>query len=486
MRISVLIIFLFISFCFKAQTIEQLKQELALLLKDADLKNASIGFYAEDLSNNMVLGELNPDQSLVPASITKLITTATSLELFDGNHRFTTNLYYNGKIDSTSKILHGNIVIKGGGDPALGSHRFEKHYGNFMNKWANEIKALGIDSINGKVIADASYFNEQMIPSTWIWGDLGNYYGAGPSGLSIHENMCMVEFGSGKNKGDSTVISCIKPFVPDLEIENLVKSGDTQKDESIFYGGPYQYNKMVKGNIPLNKKDFVVKSSIPDPAFLTSFELTMELKSIGIKITETNSTSRLEKNKSSYNAEYLISSLPSPPLTELIQQINYHSINLYAEHLLNHIGVKKFNSGDVESGTAAELEFWKSKGIDVDGMFLNDGSGLSRFNGFTSKQLVKILAYMKQSKNFELFYQSLPVAGKSGTVKSVGLGSVLEGNARIKSGYMTRARSYAGYIKTKSNKTVGFAFIVNNFNCSPQVMKKKMEKLMIKLAELNY
>lgn len=293
MRISVLIIFLFISFCFKAQTIEQLKQELALLLKDADLKNASIGFYAEDLSNNMVLGELNPDQSLVPASITKLITTATSLELFDGNHRFTTNLYYNGKIDSTSKILHGNIVIKGGGDPALGSHRFEKHYGNFMNKWANEIKALGIDSINGKVIADASYFNEQMIPSTWIWGDLGNYYGAGPSGLSIHENMCMVEFGSGKNKGDSTVISCIKPFVPDLEIENLVKSGDTQKDESIFYGGPYQYNKMVKGNIPLNKKDFVVKSSIPDPAFLTSFELTMELKSIGIKITETNSTSRL-------------------------------------------------------------------------------------------------------------------------------------------------------------------------------------------------
>ena len=93
---------------------------------------------------------------------------------------------------------------------------------------------------------------------------------------------------------------------------------------------------------------------------------------------------------------------------------------------------------------------------------------------------------MKQSKNFELFYQSLPIAGKSGTVKSVGLGSVLEGNARIKSGYMTRARSYAGYIKTKSNKTVGFAFIVNNFNCSPQVMKKKMEKLMIKLAELNY
>jgi D-alanyl-D-alanine carboxypeptidase/D-alanyl-D-alanine-endopeptidase (penicillin-binding protein 4) len=485
MRISVLIIFLSISCFLEAQTIEQLKQELTIFLKDADLKNASIGFYAEDLTNNQVLGEINPDQSLVPASITKLITTATSLELFDANHRFTTSLYYNGSIDLKNKILHGNIVIKGGGDPALGSHRYEKVYGNFMNKWANEIKALGIDSINGKVIADASYFNEQMIPSTWIWGDLGNYYGAGPSGLSIHENMCMVEFVSGKNKGDSTVISCVKPFVPDLEIENLVKSGDTHKDESNFYGGPYQYNKMVKGNIPLNKKDFVVKSSIPDPAFLASYELTTELKNIGIKTADSNSTSRLEKDNSSYVSEHLISSIQSPQITELIQQVNYHSINLYAEHLLNHIGVKKMNSGDVESGTAAELEFWKSKGIDVSGMYLNDGSGLSRFNGFTSKQLVKILSYMKQSKNYESFYQSLPIAGKSGTVRSVGIGSTLEGNARIKSGYMTRVRSYAGYLKTKSNRTVGFVIMVNNFNCSAQVMKNKMEKLMVKLAEIN-
>ena len=472
--------------CFlEAQTIEHLKQELTIFLKDADLKNASIGFYAEDLTNNQVLGEINPDQSLVPASITKLITTATSLELFDPNHRFTTSLHYNGNIDSKTKILHGNIVIKGGGDPALGSHRYEKLYGNFMNKWANEIKALGIDSINGKVIADASYFNEQMIPSTWIWGDLGNYYGAGPSGLSIHENMCMVQFVSGKNKGDSTVISCVKPFVPDLEIENLVKSGDTFKDESNFYGGPYQYNKMVKGTIPLNKKDFVVKSSIPDPAFLASYELTTELNNIGIKIADSSSTSRLEKDNSSYVSEHLISSIQSPQITELIQQVNYHSINLYAEHLLNHIGVKKFNSGDVESGAAAELEFWKSKGIDVNGMYLNDGSGLSRFNGFTSKQLVKILLHMKQSKNSELFYQSLPIAGKSGTVRSVGVGSALEGNARIKSGYMTRVRSYAGYLKTKSNRTVGFVIMVNNFNCSAQVMKNKMEKLMVKLAEIN-
>lgn len=97
-----------------------------------------------------------------------------------------------------------------------------------------KIKELGIDSINGKVIADASCFSVQNTPSTWVWGDLGNYYGASPSGLSIYENMCKVEFVSGSEKGDSTIVSCVNPYIPDFEINNSVISANTTKDESYF------------------------------------------------------------------------------------------------------------------------------------------------------------------------------------------------------------------------------------------------------------
>lgn len=476
--------FLFSAISLSSQTTTALKAELNNLLLDADLKNASISFSAVDLTTKQVVAELNPNQSLVPASITKLITTATALEILGANFQFTTSLYYNGTIDTLTKTLNGNIVIKGGGDPAFGSNRYEKHYGAFMNKWALAIKALGIDSIHGKVIGDASYFNEQMIPSTWIWGDLGNYYGAGPSGLSIYENTCTIEFISGNNNGDSTFISCIKPFVPDLEIENLVKSTTTQKDESYFFGGPYQNNKMVKGGIPLNKKDFAVKSSLPDPAFLASFELSNELINQGIKVSNPNSTSRMEKNALSYKSKTLIDAIKSPRLIDLIKLTNHYSINLYAEHFMNQIGVAKYKSGDTESSTQATQEFWKQKGIDVSGMYLNDGSGLSRFNSFSSKQLVAILIFMKQSKNYEMFYASLPIAGKSGTISSIGIGTAAEGKIHAKSGYMTRARSYGGYCTTRSNKEIAFTLMVNNYNCSPQVMKKKMEKIMIKLAEI--
>ncbi|MGE0560525.1 MAG: D-alanyl-D-alanine carboxypeptidase/D-alanyl-D-alanine-endopeptidase [Flavobacteriales bacterium] len=482
-KLTVLLMLGFIGL--NGQTISQLKTELNNLLLDADLKNATISFSAIDLNTKQVVAELNPLQSVVPASVTKLITTATAIELLGADFQFTTSIYYNGYIDSVHHILHGNIVIRGGGDPALGSDRYEKHYGNFMSDWVNAIKALGIDSINGKVIGDASYFNEQMIPSTWIWGDVGNYYGAGPSGLSIYENTCTIDFVSGSSNGDSTYISCVKPFIPDLEIENFVKSKNTNKDESYFFGGPYQNNKMVKGGIPLNRTDFSVKSSLPDPAFLASYELTIELIKNGVGVAQQNSTVRIEKNKDSSKSETLITELKSPRLIDLIKLTNYYSINLYAEHFMNQIGVTKYGSGDTESSTQATQEFWKQKGIDISGMYLNDGSGLSRFNSYSAKHLVDILVYMKSSKNFGQFYTSIPVVGKSGTVRSLGVNSAAEGNTRLKSGYMTRVRSYAGYCTTKSNKELAFSIMVNNFNCSPSEMKKKLEKIIIKVAEIS-
>ncbi len=466
------------------QTFAALQEELNNLLLDPDLKNASISFSAMDLNTKQIVSELNPNQSLVPASITKLITTATALEVLGANFQFTTSLYYNGAIDTVNKILNGNIIIKGGGDPALGSDRYEKHYGDFMNRWAIAIKLLGIDSINGKVIGDASYFNDH-IPSTWIWGDLGNYFGASPSGLSIYENSCRVEFVSGPNNGDSTYISCVKPFVPNLEIENFVISKPNSRDDAYFFGYPYQNHIQVKGAIPLNCKDFTVKASLPDPAFLASYQLTEELVKQGVKIAENNSTSRLEKDVTTYKSDVKIDAIPSPRLIELIKLTNHYSINLYAEHFMNQIGLAKYRSGDTESSTQATLEFWKKKGIDVSGMSLNDGSGLSRFNAFSSMQLVSILAYMKLSKNNSFFYSSLPIAGKSGTLKRIGKDTAAEGRVHAKSGNMSRVRSYAGYCTTKSNKEIAFTLIVNNFNCTQQLMKNKMEKILVKLAEIN-
>lgn len=485
MRIILFITCLIISTVASAQTSKELRAAVKNMAADEDLKNASISFYAYDLDSNKSIYGYGSDKSLIPASTMKLVTTATALELLGPGKRFSTTIKYSGEIDSNC-VLNGDVYIVGGGDPCLGSERFSKHYGNFINKWANEIVKLGIDSINGRVIGDASIFSEQMIPSTWIWADLGNYYGAGACGLSIYENKCKLELKSGK-KGDSTEITCVYPYIPNLGFNNYVKGMITQKDQSYIFGGPYQENRTIKGGIPVNSENFMVKGSIPDPAYLTAFELDMELRGLGIKLANPSTTVRkLATNNSLHKKikKHTIITKYSPKLIDIVELTNHYSINLYAEHLTNQIGLFKYRSGDTGSGTQATSLFWKDKELDVDGMYIYDGSGLSRFNAITAKQLVGVLKQMDQSKNKELFRKSLPVAGKSGTMRNMCKGTVASGRVSAKSGTMTRIKSYAGYVTTKNKKNIAFALIVNNFNCSSFKMKKKMEKIMIKLAEI--
>lgn len=470
----------------KAQTVKEVRAAIQKLIKDEDLKNASVSFYAYDLDSNKIISGISSSRSLVPASTMKLVTTATALEMMGSGKRFSTTIKYSGEID-TNCVLHGNIYIVGGGDPALGSHRYKRHYGDFLDKWATAILNLGIDSINGQVIGDASIFSEQMIPPTWIWGDLGNYYGAGPCGVSIYENRCTLTLQSGK-KGDSTYISCVKPYVPNLAFDNYVKGMITSKDQSYIYGAPYQEGRIIKGGIPVNQDEFFVDGSIPDPTYLAAFELDMKLREIGVKLANPSTTLRKLKAKDiefKKEKRHTVITTRSPSLASLISATNMHSINLYAEHLMNQIGVYKYRHGDTGSGTVATYQFWKEKGLDVEGLYVNDGSGLSRFNAITAKQLVGILQLMFESKNYKIFLKSLPVAGKSGTLTNVGRGTAAVGRVMAKSGTMTRVKSYAGYVKTKSKKNVAFAIIANNYNCSAREMRKKMEKVMIKLAEIN-
>ena len=119
-------------------------------------------------------------------------------------------------------------------------------------------------------------------------------------------------------------------------------------------------------------------------------------------------------------------------------------------------------------------------------MFINDGSGLSRSNAVTSENLTKILYMMYSDSLTKLpFANSLPIAGVSGSLRTMGKGTALENNLKAKSGYITRVRSYAGYMKTKSGKEICLSLIINNFNGTPSETKKKMEQIFLKIYE-NY
>jgi D-alanyl-D-alanine carboxypeptidase/D-alanyl-D-alanine-endopeptidase (penicillin-binding protein 4) len=164
----------------------------------------------------------------------------------------------------------------------------------------------------------------------------------------------------------------------------------------------------------------------------------------------------------------LIYSLKSPQLREIVKVTNVKSHNLFAEHLLKSIGLKLKNVGSDGAGSITLKEFWSSKGVNVDGMVLNDGCGLSRLDILTARQLSSVLATTYHQPWYKDLYESL---------------NSYSPKIKLKSGYMTRARSYAGYVNGKTNK-YAFAVIVNNYDCSAAVMKKKLEDILEVLNKL--
>jgi len=163
---------------------------------------------------------------------------------------------------------------------------------------------------------------------------------------------------------------------------------------------------------------------------------------------------------------------------------NLHSHNGLANKLARQIGQRVFHEKTMVSGCRAVIEFWREKGVDMTGVILVDGSGRRYENSLTARQLVDILYYQTQASTFGTFYSSLPLAGISGTMKRMLNGTVAQGKIRAKTGTLAAVKSLAGYVSTKSGRKLIFAIIVNNYTCRNSIMKKQLEGVLVRMAEL--
>ena len=429
---------------------------------DSSLVHASVSLCVADAKTGDIIIDYNSGISLAPASVMKVITSATALELLGPEYTFKTSIGYTGSLNKRTGKLKGDLIITGGGDPALGSKYFMDHYQNFEDKWFKGIAKLGIKKITGRVISDDSYYDFLPVPAKWLWEDEGNYYGAGAYGISVFDNTYEIHLTS---FADSSlpVIKKISPTECTVELSNFLISSGTA-DMGYVFASPYSKSGWLAGSIPINQEDFVLKASIPDPPLLLARIVKNKLEERGIKIKGDPTTVRSEK--SSIKEKIIpISETSSPRLTDIINVLNHESVNLYAEHLIKELGKKFKNDGSTASGANVINEFLRSSGIDTNGMFIEDGSGLSPLNAINTRELVRLLVYMQnKGKYFAEFYSSLPDAGQNGTLKNYFMDPVFNSRLKAKSGSMTRVRSFAGYFTTISGKKMVFSIIINNYS----------------------
>ncbi len=172
------------------------------------------------------------------------------------------------------------------------------------------------------------------------------------------------------------------------------------------------------------------------------------------------------------------------PVIPEVTITNQMSVNWRSSKLLRRIGGKVYNSATTDAGARAILDFWTTKGVDTEGMFFYDGNGLSRNNAISPKQLVDALYVMRTSPYFREFYESLPLAGITGTLHKAMKGSAAEGRVHAKTGTIGNVKSFAGYVSTVTGRKLIFSLIVNNYDCRVKLMKKKLEAVMIRMAEI--
>jgi serine-type D-Ala-D-Ala carboxypeptidase/endopeptidase (penicillin-binding protein 4) len=460
---------------------ERLQYELDSLVKRSELFHSGFGFCLMDPDSGTVLLEYNSRQSLVPASVMKTVTTGAVLGRLGPDFHYSTRLQYDG--DISNRVLNGNIYILGSGDPSLGSDVFRQNAAqSLMAEWTAAVQALGIDSVNGMVLGDAGIFEPDLIPAGWSWEDIQNDYGVGPCGLSFRENMYTINLVAG-NKG---TYSQVTPPVPGLVLHNQVLFNNSIGKPYIYVmGGPYQEERVMYGEVNGN---FECRSAAPDPALYCAFTLMKALQKNNIAVKDSCSTVRklrlqnkyTKKERKTFHTTY------SPSLSQLVFHTNQVSQNFYAESLLRTLGYTRGSFGSTASGVQAVISYFKEKKIDLRGFYMVDGSGVTRYNAISAKFLCDMLAvFAKDSSMFPAFYRSLPVAGRSGTLTSIGDATSAEGKIHAKSGYMTRVRSYAGYAETKSGKRLVFAMIMNNQEWDASETKDRLERLMVLIAELD-
>lgn len=449
------------------------------------LKNAQWALYAKYFDNDEEIIAYNQNMSLAPASGLKVFTSSAALDILGEEYRFDTKLYYDGIISDGS--LEGDIIIVGGGDPSLGSDavRGSLNLDDLIEVWMRAIEDLGIVEIKGSILADELKYESNPVPDHWEWIDLGNYYAAPSSALSINDNLYYLYFKPADTVGDIAEVLRTEPEIPGLNFTNYMRTGEYGSgDNGYVYSAPLQFDAALRGTIPAGTSEFSIKGSIPDPALFTAQYLSKTLNEHYIRVIGEPGKVAIPGN---YNERNLVFVSVSPPLKEIVYVMNKRSNNIYTEMLLKEISYKRSGLGSTSDGIKHIENFLNSKSINTDGLLLYDGSGLSRANAITAKMMVDLLVANTDSRYFNSFHNSLAVVGDPndiGSLRNTGIGTAIEKKAWIKSGLLEGVRSYSGYIENKSERTIVFSFIANNFNGSGSEVSRIHRELMIKLAEL--
>jgi D-alanyl-D-alanine carboxypeptidase/D-alanyl-D-alanine-endopeptidase (penicillin-binding protein 4) len=456
---------------------QQLRSDLLAAVNAPGVQRATWGIAVQSLARGERLFDLNARTLMVPASVAKLVSVATAVDAVGWDYRFATTLRAGGPI-SDDGVLHGDLLIVGSGDPAIGGRG-----GDDLSTWVTALAAAGIRRIEGRIVGVDDAFEEPRPGFAWSWDDLGYSTGAIFGGLNLAENRLAVTVSPGAVAGAPTTVA-FNVDAQDLPITNRSITGAPGSAPLLWPemrpGEAAGSVLTIAGSIPIGSAPQTMLVSAGNPTAWFARVLRRRLLASGIDVAG-GAVDADDVSIPSPDSAPIIYTYQSHPLSEIAQPLMKESINLYGEAVqrLNGSGPPPRTNDQALEGVKRRLLSW---GVPEDGFQLVDGSGLSRRDVLAPDTLLTILARMYDAGGQSPWMAMMPIAGVDGTLEARMKGTPAENNVRAKTGTMSNVRSIAGYVRTRDGEPLAFVVIVNNFEGTGAQAIAAIDAIVVRLA----
>jgi serine-type D-Ala-D-Ala carboxypeptidase/endopeptidase (penicillin-binding protein 4) len=462
-----------------------------LIDSSAAARTASWGIQVVDLASGKTLYQLNPDHYFMPASNTKLFTTALALNRLGADFTFQTRVLADAAPDAEGRIA-GALRLIGGGDPNLSArtipYRVGPTTGNplaAIEELADQIAVRGVKRVDGGIVGDDTWYVWEPYAIGWSVDDPESDDGAPVSGLTLNDNVQTLNIRPGAAVGDVAALT-LTPPIEFYRIDNRVRTVAAGGERRFHFKRlPGSRHAQLWGTIPLRNGGTEILIGIEDPAEYAALALQNALESRGITVAGevTGRHQYPDEAAAEAPAGVELARRVSAPLIEDLRVTDKVSQNLHAELALRAVGKAKHNEGSFGGGMDEMKAFLAEAGIDAASWSFTDGSGLSRRGLVTPAAIVKLLRFMYDSPQRQQWISLLPVAAQDGSLRLRFGGTAAAGRVYAKTGSLAHVSALSGYAERADGTWVAFSIVVNNFNDRATEVRAVMDQICALVVE---
>jgi D-alanyl-D-alanine carboxypeptidase/D-alanyl-D-alanine-endopeptidase (penicillin-binding protein 4) len=435
-----------------AQTASTLPEPVARALTQAGIPESAIGVYVHEIGAAEPVLSIGAERSLNPASSMKLLTTYAGLEMLGPAYTWNTDMLTDGSI--AQDVLTGNLYLKGSGDPKL----------TLENFWLllRGLRARGVREIRGDLVLDRRLFSEESFDPAGFDDQPTRPYNTGPSALLVNFKAVTLTFIP--DAVTRTVRIATEPPLPQVQVINNLKLVDGSCGDWV---GKLRLDS--QGNADSARLTFNGTYALDCGEGLRSFSVMGHRQYVGALFVLLwrdlgGSFSGQVRDGITPEQARRLTGAKSPSMSEVVRDVNKYSNNVMARQLFLTLGISNTTPANTANATGSIKQWLSLKGLAVPELVLENGSGLSRIERISARNLGAVLLNAYASPVMPELMASLPVAAVDGTLRRRMKNAEVAGQAHVKTGTLTGVRSIAGYVlDAQGNRTV-VVFMVNHAN----------------------